>query len=45
MPQKAKGAPQTQTNKISYMRDEAFAHLKEALQDALAFGAWKNAAR
>lgn len=37
MEQKAESAPRTQTNKISYMRDEAFADLKEALQDALTF--------
>lgn len=34
---KAKRPRKTQTNKSNYMSDDAFAHLKEALDGALAF--------
>ena len=34
---KAKDCPKAQTNKTTYMSDEAFADLKQALEDALAF--------
>ena len=33
----AKKARKVQTNKTNYMSDEAFANLKEAMEDALAF--------
>lgn|SRR5215213_5313290 len=40
----AKKARRVQTNKANYMTDEAFADLKEAMEDALAFerGARRN---
>jgi len=34
---KATGARKVQTKKTNYMSDEAFADLKQALEDALAF--------
>jgi len=34
---KARGTRKTQTNKTNYMSDDAFADLKEAMEDALTF--------
>lgn len=34
---KAKDSPKAQTNKTAYMSDEAFAALKKAVEEALAF--------
>lgn len=34
---KAKGSPKVHTSKTKYVSDEAFANLKHALQEALAF--------
>jgi hypothetical protein len=34
---KAKDSPKAQRNKATYMNDHAFADLKQALKDALAF--------
>ncbi len=34
----AKRTRKVQANKVTFMSDEAFADLKQALQDALAFG-------